>query len=213
MKSSPQWYKMLNIVRMGRRVMQHKIAVKIVDFFTQRHLIEKDNEDWCIYFVETRFFSYVALLLIFFLVLPIARPLEILVLLLFVLLIRRRSGGYHCKTELGCFFFSLFIVACGLVLARFLQGKHAVQLLLLFISGCAISTGPVNQPELHLSREEYLENSHRLRAMAILLVFVAVFMVLLQISLASYCVTGLLIAAASVIAGRFIQNGRYSQCQ
>ena len=141
---------------MGRRVMQHKIAVKIVDFFTQRHLIEKDNEDWCIYFVETRFFSYVALLLIFFLVLPIARPLEILVLLLFVLLIRRRSGGYHCKTELGCFFFSLFIVACGLVLARFLQGKHAVQLLLLFISGCAISTGPVNQPELHLSREEYL---------------------------------------------------------
>lgn len=192
--------------------MQHKIAIKIVDFFVLRHLIEKDNEDWCVYFVETRIFSYVALFLIFFLVLPISRPMEILALLLFVLLIRRRSGGYHCKTELGCFIFSLFIVACGLVLARLLQGKYAVQLLLLFVSGCAIFTGPVNQPELHLSRHEYRENSRRLRIMTTLLVCVAVFMVLLQINLASYCVTGLLIAAASVIAGRFIQNGRYSQC-
>ena len=69
--------------------MQHKIAIKIVDFFVLRHLIEKDNEDWCVYFVETRIFSYVALFLIFFLVLPISRPMEILALLLFVLLIRK----------------------------------------------------------------------------------------------------------------------------
>lgn len=79
--------------------MQHKMATKIVAFFANRNLIGEDNIDWCIYFVETRIFSYAALLLIFFLLLPIARPLEIIVLLLSVLLIRRRSGGYHCKTE------------------------------------------------------------------------------------------------------------------
>lgn len=79
-------------------------------------------------------------------------------------------------------------------------------------SVCAIFTGPVNQPELHLSREEYLENSRRLRAMTILLACIAVTMVLMQINIASYCVTGLLIAAISVVAGKFIQNRRYSQC-
>ena len=71
--------------------MQHKMATKIVAFFANRNLIGEDNIDWCIYFVETRIFSYAALLLIFFLLLPIARPLEIIVLLLSVLLIRRRS--------------------------------------------------------------------------------------------------------------------------
>lgn len=43
-------------------------------------------------------------------------------------------------------------------------------------------------------------------------VFIAVTMVLMQINIASYCVTGLLIAAISVVAGKFIQNRRYSQC-
>lgn len=152
------------------------------------------------------------LLLIFFLLLPIARPLEIIVLLLSVLLIRRRSGGYHCKTGRGCFFFSLFTVMVGIFLAYFLEGEYAIQLLLLLFSVCAIFTGPVNQPELHLSREEYLENSRRLRAMTILLACIAVTMVLMQINIASYCVTGLLIAAISVVAGKFIQNRRYSQC-
>lgn len=45
--------------------MQHKIATKIVGFFAQRNLIAKDNVDWCVYFIETRIFSYVALLLFF----------------------------------------------------------------------------------------------------------------------------------------------------
>lgn len=192
--------------------MQHKMATKIVAFFANRNLIGEDNIDWCIYFVETRIFSYAALLLIFFLLLPIARPLEIIVLLLSVLLIRRRSGGYHCKTGRGCFFFSLFTVMVGIFLAYFLEGKYAIQLLLLLFSVCAIFTGPVNQPELHLSREEYLENSRRLRTMTILLACIAVTMVLMQINIASYCVTGLLIAAISVVAGKFIQNRRYSQC-
>lgn len=100
----------------------------------------------------------------------------------------------------------------GIFLAYFLEGEYAIQLLLLLFSVCAIFTGPVNQPELHLSREEYLENSRRLRAMTILLACIAVTMVLMQINIASYCVTGLLIAAISVVAGKFIQNRRYSQC-
>lgn len=193
--------------------MQHKIATKIVGFFAQRNLIAKDNVDWCVYFIETRIFSYVALLLFFFLLLPISRPMEILVFLIAVLLIRRRSGGYHCKTEHGCFFFSLFVGVLGLLLAHFLEGKYVIQLLLLFFSAGAVSIGPVNQPELHLSAEEYRENARCLRVMMILLVCTAVLMVLMQISLASYCVTGLFVAAISVIAGKIIQNGRYSQCQ
>lgn len=192
--------------------MHHKMATKIVDFFTNRNLIGEDNIDWCIYFVETRIFSYAVLLLFFLLLLPVASPLEILALLLSVSLIRRRSGGYHCKTERRCFFFSLFAVMVGTFFACFLEGKYVSQLLLLLFSVCAISTGPVNQPELHLSREEYLENARRLWAMTILLACIAVIMVLMQIDIASYCVTGLLIAAISVVAGRFIQNGRYSQC-
>lgn len=193
--------------------MQHKIATKIVGFFTRRNLIEKDNVDWCVYFIETRIFSYVALLLFFFLLLPISRPMEILVFLLSILLIRRRSGGYHCKTEHGCFFFSFFVGVLGLLLAHFLEGEYIIHLLLLLFSAGAILIGPVNQPELHLSVEEYRENTRRLRVMTVLLVCVAVLMVLMQIRLASYCVMGLFIAAISVIAGKIIQNGRYSQCR
>lgn len=192
--------------------MQHKMATRIVGFFAGRNLIKKDNIDWCVYFIETRIFSYTTLLLYFFLLLPVAYPIEILLFLMPVLLIRRRSGGYHCKTEQGCFFFSLFVGVLGLILASFLEGKYTFQLLLLLFSACAIFSGPVNQPELHLSCEEYRENARRLRVMAVLLVCIAVSMVLMQISLASYCVTGLLIAAVSVVAGKFIQNGRYSQC-
>ena len=40
-----------------------------------------------------------------------------------------------------------------------------------------------------------------------------ILMVLMRLNLASYCVTGLLVAAISVIAGKIIQNGRYSQCR
>lgn len=192
--------------------MQHKMATRIVGFFAGRNLIKKDNIDWCVYFIETRIFSYTTLLLYFFLLLPVAHPIEILLFLMPVLLIRRRSGGYHCKTEQGCFFFSLFVGVLGLILASFLEGKYTFQLLLLLFSVCAIFSGPVNQPELHLSCEEYRENARRLRVMAVLLVCIAVSMVLMQTSLASYCVTGLLIAAVSVVAGKFIQNGRYSQC-
>ena len=129
--------------------MQHKLATKIVAFFSHRRLIEKNNEEWCVYFIETRIFSYIAFLLIFFILLPFANPGRMIILLLFVLLIRRRSGGYHCKTEQRCFLLSLLVVALGLIQASLLEEKYAAQLLILILSSCAIFTGPVNQPELH----------------------------------------------------------------
>lgn len=192
--------------------MLHRAATKIVNFFNQRNLIEKDNEDWCVYFVETRIISYVVLLLLFVLLLPIARPIAIIVFLLSVLLIRRRSGGYHCKTEQGCFFISLFVAALGIFLARFLEGEYTIQLLLLIFSACSTAIGPVNQPELHLSPEEYRENTRRLRVMTVLLVCIAVIMIVIRTSFSSYCVMGLLVAGISIIAGKFSQNGRNSRC-
>lgn len=123
--------------------MQHRIAIKVVNYFVHRQLITKGNEDWCIYFVETQIIPYFVLLLIVFLLLPLARLVEILILLLLVLLIRRRSGGYHCKTERGCFFLSLVVVGLGLLLAKSIEEKYNIQLLLIFLSMCGIFTGRV----------------------------------------------------------------------
>lgn len=189
--------------------MQHRIAIKVVNYFVHRQLITKGNEDWCIYFVETQIIPYFVLLLIVFLLLPLARLVEILILLLLVLLIRRRSGGYHCKTERGCFFLSLVVVGLGLLLAKSIEEKYNIQLLLIFLSMCGIFTGPVNQPELHLSYDEYQENARRLYMMTMLIVCVSVIMILMQVNISSYCVMGLFIAAISVAAGKFIQRGRY----
>lgn len=89
-------------------------------------------------------------------------------------LLRKRTNGYHAKTFIGCFLFSL-CSECMLFLLLFPYLSNIIILLILVISIIVIFLlAPYNHPNLHMTGEELSISGHMARQTALILILVAI---------------------------------------
>ena len=89
--------------------MLQKITKKIAFFLLEKEMLLEDDVEWCIYLLKKWIFSSSILIILFLEGLVWATPIEILFYIISVLVLRRRSGGYHASTPLRCMVLSMLI--------------------------------------------------------------------------------------------------------
>lgn len=184
--------------------MFHRLSTKIVLYLSEQGAVKQENVDWCIYALENKISSFSFTLIIFLSTLPFASTYNSLILMVSIIAIRRYSGGYHCKSELRCFFLSLSSVLLGLSMASFLSSTSCVIacIFMLLISYIVLYLAPINLPEIHLSESEMRKNRYRLRISSTMLLLIYMVLSYYEFQISAYGIVGFSIAALSVIAAK-----------
>lgn len=188
--------------------MLHKSVLFLVAYFRYHALIQKENEEWCVYAIEKKVITWTLFVMIFIIACFITEPKNIIVILICIVKIRKWSGGYHCNSVGACFFLSLIMVLVAICAGLYMETQPYIQMVLIVLGTYFLKDAPIDQPALHLSPNEIYGNRKRLRIVQVAIWACIVFGLWFKVTLSAYAVAGYFIASISVIAARLLYGKR-----
>ena len=115
-----------------------KIAEYIVDYLLQQGIIEKEQEEIYIYGFYRVLIDGVNIISIFLISLWLGEVLEAIVFVITFRLLRSYAGGYHAKTQWGCYFLTMLTITMTLSIIKFFEVSRIVSIILWIFSGLII---------------------------------------------------------------------------
>lgn len=150
--------------------MSEYLSEKIVDKMINNDVIDVQQRDEYLYTVQLLIEKCIVYVIVGFFAVLVGKIIETLLFLLVFLTIRKYSGGYHCKTEIGCVISSLILVVVVILIeGPFLQVHRIAANVFFALSVCIMLViGPVNHPNMNWSEYEY-DRSKRVTAIMVLI--------------------------------------------
>lgn len=149
--------------------MIEKIANSLVNQMIEEKLIDQNITEQYVYVLISwleKFFTVGTIVLIS---IAVQKFLQTLLFLLFFLVLRKRTGGYHLDKFYQCYFATIFsyLIILGMCscLVKYLELLFGI----LSLSICVIGMiGTVNHPNMHMNSEELTESKSAARAIVFL---------------------------------------------
>ena len=176
------------------------LACKLTSFFIKKEWLDESLEDWCIYMLQRKLTNF---LLAPVLIVFGAFKDSLLCSLFFwvsCVCIKKRSGGFHLKSETQCFLFSVStVLVVQFFIVPYINDWHVVLLLLLFADILLIVVKSTNHHNLDLTADELSENAKKMLSILVILNYVNLAGLLVDIPLIypTYSVLGITVAALS----------------
>ena len=183
---------------------------RIVDRMVTYSLIPLEDKPFYSYELQVLLESIIAHFSIMLLALLCGYFLEVFLFTLSFSLLRMHTGGFHCKTNIGCIIMS--IATCTLVVYVCLMAEHHYWIITLMVLGAAIVifvVGTVNNSKLDLSHDEYVETARASRKWLQVLIIGLVLLRLLNVGsyYISFVEMGFVVCAASMILAKITMKG------
>lgn len=180
----------------------NQVATKIVARMKMANLISENDSEAYIYGVQILLEKIISYCIIFSIALILNRLLEILLFVISFSLIRKYSGGIHCKRFETCLIASVTVSISGVVLYPLFE-----QNFLLYQGGVIMSIiivviiGAINNPNIDWSICEYRKAKRLSRLTVILEVSVLLLLMMLHLPLnIRFCISyGIVICALSML--------------
>ena len=135
--------------------MFERIAANIAKQMTEERLIGKEQEVYYIYAIVTYAEQLITVGTILLISLFIDEFVPTLFFLLFFLLLRKRTGGYHFNSFMGCYIGTVATYIIIINLNTIIVKHPYILLIALFLSIAIIGLiGTVNHPNMHMNMEE-----------------------------------------------------------
>ncbi len=136
--------------------MIHKLAVKTAGYLIMNKVGTVDYEESYIYGIEIMIEKFITYSVLLILALYFKQIIPSLLFVIFFVLLRGYTGGYHANTYAGCFISTLVMyLTCSLVLAPRLLEEEILLFPGLAITIIVILTlAPVNHPNLDMNSKE-----------------------------------------------------------
>lgn len=165
--------------------------------FTNLQLKKMEYGLLCFFDEVTKFILYIILLGFFSL-----QQYFILVCLFFCP-IRLFSGGFHCKTYWGCFFFSLTVLSIPIVIGRYFSFNNTILVILLIISFLLILIfSPVDNIN---KRIKSMERRNKLKIISILITLIlSLFCCILPGKFLTVAVLAIFCSVMMMMIGKFV---------
>ncbi len=148
-----------------------QICSRITTLFVQYGILDQELTDWCIYWLQKRILTTLAVSLMLVLGSFVFDVKTTLCFLLGLLPLRRRLNGYHTKSPYTCMVMSVCVMLLSLLLhSTFSEmGSLIFSVLNFFICLALVlfAVGSQADARLHLTKEEIREN-HRLAVRTLL---------------------------------------------
>lgn len=146
-----------------------KLAGWLTNYFLQCNIIRKEQVEWCQYVLCKKMTSAFVYTLLIFLGSLIAGFLPAFLFTSALFFLRKRTNGYHARTELGCVSMSVSFE----IIAMWLLPHFVFESYIILLGGsliCVLPLAPVNNSQIHLSDSEL--NAMRWRSYLRILILV-----------------------------------------
>ncbi len=133
---------------------------------------------------------------------------EMIVFMVFLMLLRGQTGGFHLQTTYGCIFYSIIISLFSILVADNMKPKIALTGLPIFLILSSISIiiySPVNHPNLNLTMHE-VEKCKKLSRLFLLIELIIIVLLLLvnvKPSIIISACLAIILVAISLISAKF----------
>lgn len=169
---------------------------KIVDWLEKLEEIEGVDKELYLYALKSIFLSISPIVLSLFVGILLHCPFRSILIILPFVILRKFSGGYHMKSEIGCVFFStILIVECTMISCR-LSNSTGIFLIMTGAAVSLICLSPIDHENRRLSEKEKKKCKRWTMILAFTFFLADSLFFLLAIPIASDCLgIGLILAA------------------
>ncbi len=186
------------------------ISKVITQHFINKNIISENQKEMCEYSIHTRLMKMIFISSIFSLAIMREVVLETAVFLLVSLSLRRRTGGYHSKSEIACFIWSiLFNFISVELIAVFFSKIHIFYNLTIYLISILIlmKFAPINHPNMDMGEKEIKYHKKKMQFQIYVISFIIVILELFkQSSIISLVITGVMLVSISVIISKIIKQ-------
>ncbi|MCR5061377.1 MAG: accessory gene regulator B family protein [Saccharofermentans sp.] len=182
-----------------------KISDHISEYMYQNQIVDVDELQVCKYNLQVFFERTVTFLSLGVLSLLIGHLLDIAVFTITLMALRVFSGGFHCKTFLGCFILTIVSGLLSVPLSSLVVGSE--MLLGLFSLVPMVLIGAVNHPDMNWSCSEFSAAKRWSRAISIIVFVITIALTMTEVTntYSAYTAVGSAFAAASLLIAKTIE--------
>lgn len=191
-------------------IVMEYIAQRVVERLLKYKLIEEENRELYCYSFQVVIERLIGFSALFFLSVLFKRTIETIVFVVFFSAIRRRSGGFHARTYLLCFFGSIGLYSIYvLILFSWLEKNMFINSLITIVSAMILLViGAVNHPNMAWNEEEFKKSKSIARWVVIteLVCIIAGLGFGLPNKYILFMSFGIILSAVLLIAGKLIKQ-------
>lgn len=177
-------------------------------------LIREEEKDKYQYIYTLLFEKAITTTILFFLAILFHNMIETLVFSICFIELRKRTGGFHCKSFIGCLVFTVCIYFLILVLGRMVNvsAYPTMHLASCVSAGWIYLIGAVNVPKMHYTKEEYQYQKKTARIIVTIewIAVIAMILVKIDVNIVFFAEFGMVMASISTFGEWYKIHARSS---
>lgn len=188
--------------------MVYLVASKVVNALIESKLITKCQKEEYEYAFVCEIESFIVIGSIIIISIILQNFIQTVFFLIYFLSLRKRAGGYHSNSFVGCYIGTISIYLTVYVVAKEI-GNNMYLYMLSAIAFIAVTIiGAVNHPNMNFSRYEYIgaKKSSRLTLYCELLIIVLMLVVKVDRGIIVYSLMGIDVSALFLIIAKILRQ-------
>ncbi len=140
-----------------------KLSVKIVEYLIKSGAGNKDSKEEYVYGIELMIEKFITYTVLLFLAIYFKLLISSTLFVVFFVLLRGYTGGYHANTYIGCLLGTISIyVACTQIIAPIMLHKETpIFMGLIIVVILILKLSPINHPNLAMDSNEIMTSKKR----------------------------------------------------
>jgi accessory gene regulator B len=181
--------------------MTRNLAGETVEKLIELGTVKENEKELYMYGLEQGFFSIANLITTVTIGLIFSIPWETVIFMASYLPLRSFAGGYHAKTHLQCYFFSIVLTIVVVSMIRFIDWSNFAISILAIVSGFIIYTlAPIGDSNKPLDKIEVVRYKNRTTFLLIIELMLVFSLINSVLRIVSVCVVVALLALSVMLS-------------
>lgn len=163
-------------------------AINITDYLIEKQLLNPNKKEWCVYWVQKKMLSLASCLIFFAIAMYNHNAVETLVFVTSLMLLRRRTGGYHANSWQICILLSSLLVLVMPYGLDLISGRGFALFTIVMSFYIIRRFAPVNHPAMHMNVKECEESKKLALKTFFALLGVSILLLTAGKNILSYCI-------------------------
>ena len=180
------------------------ISTKFLNTLLQNNIIQDDDKEIYAFAIECACTKAINYSIYIGMAIVLKMQLQMLLMALSFIPLRRNAGGFHAKTKKGCFILSYSLVIIGLVMCK-IEIPIIVELIILVLSDvCIMIIAPLDNKNKRMDLVEKQYFAKRTRAFILVISIIVIVSMIMNLQVIFDCfVLGICMATILLVMGKF----------
>lgn len=184
------------------------IANGIVNALLEKELIARHQREEYEYALICEMESFITIGSVIILSILFGNFLQTICFLIFFLLLRKRSGGYHLNSFIGCYIGTIIVYLIVCTISNAVRDSTHLYIFSVVACVAVVMIGAVNHPNMNYSNHEYEGAKKSSRLMLCFEMLIIVFMAIIKVdfSIIVYSLMGINVSALFLIVAKLVRQ-------